>query len=415
MDGTGQQWPVSIVTRMRIFLARMVLVTSFLLANAFPQEAVAPWSSDLAQGKRALAAGKYAEAVDSFKNALSKAEENQAPATQILPLLQSLASGQRIGGNWMEAEATLTRILAIVQELQGSSSAKTASVFSDLAAVQQAQSRRKEAYQSITKAIEIRSAIGLSEELAKDFTLAGAIQLEAGEAATAKNMFQQGLALWGALPSSGLQILTALDPLAGIYRDESDYTNAEELYKWALRLREAALGPQHSELIATLDSLAYVYFGQKKYAEAEITYQRVLALWETSAGPDHPMVALTLDKMVEFYTAQKLYDKAEPLSQRSLAMRTKTEIESFHRMGRVLVGQQNFEAALDLYARLNRIAADAKVPDEQLDGVLRSYAMLLRQAKKESEAVAVDRRIRDALIRRADRDGRRPVPTPKPQ
>src|SRR5262249_47325470 len=120
-------------------------------------------------------------------------------------------------------------------------------------------------------------------------------------------------------------------------------------------------------------------------------------------------------KMVEFYMVQKLYDKAEPLGQRSLSMRTKSEIESFHRMGRVLVGQQNFEAALDLYARLNRIAADAKVPDEQLDGVLRSYAMLLRQAKKETEAAAADRRIRDALIRRADREGRRPIPTPKPQ
>ena len=103
-----------------------------------------------------------------------------------------------------------------------------------------------------------------------------------------------------------MRILTALDPLASIYRDQLNYPLAEENYLRALRLREAALGPKDPELIGNIDSLAYVLFGQKKYADAEPYYLRLLALWETSAGPEHPMVALTLDKMVEFYNDQKL-------------------------------------------------------------------------------------------------------------
>jgi hypothetical protein len=122
-------------------------------------------------------------------------------------------------------------------------------------------------------------------------------------------------------------------------------------------------------------------------------------------------VALTLDKMAEFYSEQKLFDKAEPLVRRSLAIRTKSIIESFHRKGRVLVGEQKSGEALDLYERAIRVGENAKVPDEQMEGVLRTYAILIRQAKREAEAVAVDQRVKDILVRKADRDGiRRPRP-----
>jgi tetratricopeptide (TPR) repeat protein len=206
-----------------------------------------------------------------------------------------------------------------------------------------------------------------------------------GDDPQAISLYLQAVAFWGALPESGLHILTALDPLASIYRDQMNYPLAEETYLRALRLREAALGPKDPELIGNIDSLAYVLFGQKKYAEAEPYYLRLLALWETSAGPEHPMVALTLDKMVEFYNDQKLYEKSEALAERSLAMRTRSLIDNFHRTGRILVGQRRFEDALLVYERVIRVAGDATIPDEQIDGVLRTYALLLRQLKREEE------------------------------
>ncbi|HYI96582.1 MAG TPA: tetratricopeptide repeat protein, partial [Bryobacteraceae bacterium] len=130
-------------------------------------------------------------------------------------------------------------------------------------------------------------------------------------------------------------------------------------------------------------------------------------------GADHPMVALTIDKMVEFYTVQKLYDKAGPLAQRSQAMRTKAVLESFHRTGRVLIGEQKLPEAIDLYQRAINIGESAKVPDEAMEGILRTYALVLSHSGRKEEAAAAEKRLKDAIIGKADRDGtRRPKPKP---
>ena len=396
---------------------RILLCACLLLQlSAQTTDPAAAWKSEVAAGTRASGAGQYAQATALYRTALAKAEESQAAPELLLPILKLLAASLRTEGMTTESEQVLTNVLKLVQDLHGEVSVQAASAWSGLAMVQKAQDRNKEAADSISRAINIQSVLDVvTEEFAKDATLAASIQQALEQNTEAKKYYAQALALWGALPSSGLQILTVIDPLAGIYRDERDYASAEQLYTWALRLREAALGPKHSELISTLDGLAYVLFGQKKYAEAEPVYQRLLETWEGSAGKEHPMVALTLDKMSEFYSEQKLYDKAEPLVQRSQAIRTKALIETYHRTGRVLVGAKKLEEALDLYARVVRIGSEAKVPDEQMDGVLRTYAMLLQHAKREDEAAAVQQRVRDALIRRADREGRRLPPPPAAQ
>jgi hypothetical protein len=45
-----------------------------------------------------------------------------------------------------------------------------------------------------------------------------------------------------------------------------------------------------------------------------------------------------------------------------------------------------------------------------MDPPLRVYATILHQLRREREARAVDKRITDALLRNADRDGRREPP-----
>ena len=62
-------------------------------------------------------------------------------------------------------------------------------------------------------------------------TVAGAIRHEMGEDASAISFYLQAIAFWGALPQTGLQILTALDPLANLYRDQLNYPLAEELFR----------------------------------------------------------------------------------------------------------------------------------------------------------------------------------------
>jgi hypothetical protein len=45
---------------------------------------------------------------------------------------------------------------------------------------------------------------------------------------------------------------------------------------------------------------------------------------------------------------------------------------------------------------------------------LRIYARILREMKRNDEAAALEKRVKDALLRKADREGRRPAPGATP-
>jgi tetratricopeptide (TPR) repeat protein len=251
--------------------------------------------------------------------------------------------------------------------------------------------------------------------LARDITLAGTLQREMGEAEPAKSFYLQAVSLWGSLPESGLMILTALDPLAALYRDESIYAEAEMLYNRALRVREAVVGPKDAELIGTLDSLAYVLFGLKKYPEAEEAYKRLLAIWELSGGPDHPMVALTLDKMAVFYIEQKRFEEAQAVTTRALGIRANSVVDSSQRVARTLAGQRKVDEAADVYERTLRVASDLRVADDAKPVLitLRDYSMFLRENKKDAQADAIGKRIREAMQGTPGAQPQAPKPVPK--
>jgi tetratricopeptide (TPR) repeat protein len=237
------------------------------------------------------------------------------------------------------------------------------------------------------------------------------------ETGAAKTLLDRAVATCEkALPPESPQCLSSLDALAGLLRDQSEYSQAEPLYLRLLAIRQAVFGRDSADLISTLDSLAYVQFGLKRYAEAQPVYERLLALWEASAGPDHPMVALTLDKMAEFFAAQERYSEAEPLVARAAAMRTKILIESLDRSGRIKTAESKLEEAADLYRRAVLIADESQLPEKAVDPLLRSYAKTLRSLDRGAEAEAIEQRIAAILSRRVEREGRReaPVASEKP-
>lgn len=393
----------------------IVLLCGALCWPGLAQNADPPWSAELNAARTAFSAGKYPVAVEQYRQALKKAEEASAPQAVLIPILKLLASALRTNADPAGAQQILERVLALMKESSEVTNADTARVMSELALVQRAQDLRAEAVTTLKTALVMRKNAPMSAEVAQDATLLAVVQHEMGEDQKAASSFEMAIALWGALPDSGLQVLTAIDPLASIYRNSNDYKRAEELYTWALRLREAALGPKDAELISTLDSLAYVLFGLKKYDEAEVIYTRLLALWEMVGGPEHPMLALVLDKMAEFYLEQKRYDTAEPIIQRAQTIRSKATLQTMHRAGRVLAGQKRPVEAIELYGRALRIAAEARIADEEIPGMLTAYSMLLRQQQRDKEASVIGKRFKDAMDRKAAQESKREVVSTAPQ
>src|ERR1051326_6301612 len=126
-----------------------------------------------------------------------------------------------------------------------------------------------------------------------------------------------------ALGADHPDVATSLISLAGLYREQGHYGDAEPLYRRSLAIYEKALGPDHPYVATSLNNLAELYNAQGRHGDAEPLYQRSLAIYEKALGADHPDVATSLNNLAELYRAQGRYGDAEPLYRRSLAIHEK--------------------------------------------------------------------------------------------
>ena len=65
------------------------------------------------------------------------------------------------------------------------------------------------------------------------------------------------------------------------------------------------LGPEHRSVAESLNNLAGLYRDQGKYAEAQLLYNRSLAIDYKVLGPEHPWVATDLNNLAELYCLQE--------------------------------------------------------------------------------------------------------------
>ncbi|HTQ56738.1 MAG TPA: tetratricopeptide repeat protein [Bryobacteraceae bacterium] len=386
------------------------ILVLFFLAPLSPDNAPAA-PTDVEKGRIAYAHQDYAEALTRFDAAEQTARANSDTAA-VLVCLRLRAAVLRDSGDSTHADQVLQQAADEAAKTYGETSPELAGALEEIAVSQRAQGRSDPALAAAEKAIKIREAqTGAARAgLARDLTLAAELHQQANQVDQAVDLLKRAVQEWNMALPGDPGCLPALEALAGIYRDRSQYADAEPLLERAIRLREVASGPETAELIQSVDSLAYVKFGLEKYSEAEPLYKRLLELWQKNAGEDHPMVALTYDKMAEFYAFQHRYEEAEKAATAALDMRARTYIASLNQTGRVLLMEAKLDDAADLYRRTEQIGDLAKAPDDVMDPALRIYARILREMKRDTEAAAIEKRVKEALLRKADKEGRRPSP-----
>ena len=361
----------------------IAFLTAGLLAQT-PPDAPVDWRVQFEAGKQAYVRQEYVEAAAKLRSAAEGAGRTPGNEPVQFEILRFLAAVHREMGDPAQAE----QVLAKAAELCGAgepSGVKLAAILEEISAVQRAQGHAGQALESLEKAIQVRAADPDSPraDLARSLAGAAMLRYKTGEADKASEGLQRAIREWDIASPGDPQALPAIEALATTYRDHAQYQEAEPLLWRALRMREAASGPDGAEVISAVDSLAYVEFGLKKFPEAEALYKRLAALWETNAGPDHPMLALTFDKMAEFYAFQQRYPEAEKCAVQALALRTKMHLGSLNQTGRVLLMEAKLAEAEDLYRRSLEIGDLAQAPDDTLDPMLRIYAKLLRELKRD--------------------------------
>ena len=151
---------------------------------------------------------------------------------------------------------------------------------------------------------------------------------------------------------------TSLNNLADVLRDQGDFAGARPLHERALAIRERALGPEHPDTATSLNNLATLLKAEGDFAGALPLYQRALAIREKVLGPEHPDTATSLNNLANLLRDQGDFAGARSLHERALAIREKAlgpehsdTATSLNNLAVILKAQGDFAQARPLFER----------------------------------------------------------------
>jgi tetratricopeptide (TPR) repeat protein len=150
---------------------------------------------------------------------------------------------------------------------------------------------------------------------------AGRYLWERAELALAASLFRRALAICEAHlgpddPATG----ASLSNLGLVLYDQGDLDGARTYHERGVTIHEALLGPDHLETARSLNNLAGVLRAQGHLDGARRTHERVLAIREARLDPEHPEVANSLNNLGLALHAQRDFDRARALLERALAI-----------------------------------------------------------------------------------------------
>jgi tetratricopeptide (TPR) repeat protein/transcriptional regulator with XRE-family HTH domain len=170
----------------------------------------------------------------------------------------------------------------------------------------------------------------------------------------------------GSLARASLNYKTAF-----YLHQRGQYKEAEQLFEWALQIREQALGPDHPEVAAVLNRLAYLSLNQSRYTEAEALFERALQIWKQTLGPEHPETVVAFHNLGTLFLNQGRYTEAEALFERTLQIWKQTLGPEHPKVAAALYNladlyreQGKYEAAEPLFLHALRIWEQAWGPED---------------------------------------------------
>jgi tetratricopeptide (TPR) repeat protein len=87
---------------------------------------------------------------------------------------------------------------------------------------------------------------------------------------------------------------------------------------------------EHPNVATTLNNLAGLLESTNRLSEAEPLYRRALKIDEASYGPDHPTVAIRLNNLAGLLRSTNRLNEAEPLYRRALEIFVKFTVQTGH-------------------------------------------------------------------------------------
>ncbi len=191
--------------------------------------------------------------------------------------------------------------------------------------------------------------------------------------------------------------------LALLSAAKARYAEAEPLFRRALAIGEATLGPNHPKVAIRLNNLATLLKATNRLTEAEPLYRRARAILEASHWPDYPNVAIRLNDLAELLRVTNHLGEAEPLHRRALAI-SKKSVGADHpdvairlnNLATLLQAMNRIGEAEPFFRRALAIDEKSFGPDHpNVARDLNNLAILLRQTNRVGEAEPLFRRALD--------------------
>jgi tetratricopeptide (TPR) repeat protein len=119
---------------------------------------------------------------------------------------------------------------------------------------------------------------------------------------------------------SGRMAAAITGNLAKIRHLQKRYVEAEQNYRDAIDISEAALGKEHPETAKASLNLAAFYHIRGRDRGAEQLYRRAIEILEPLYGKDHALVLVARNELAEVFRAEGRYTESERLGGASLAV-----------------------------------------------------------------------------------------------
>jgi tetratricopeptide (TPR) repeat protein len=281
---------------------------------------------------------------------LSNEPERVTVGATLIDVLTRLGNGQRLQGDYAEAEATLREAAALVdvgrlgpewlgavhnvlgmvckdtgrygesaehyaRALALSSAADPgtrANVYHNLAGLAHVQGRFTEAEAPARQALALRAQASEphSTEVAADIAVLGAVLTGLQRYDDAEMLFRRALGMWSRrFGPHHYEVAVNLHSLAVLHQQRGEPERALHDFQEALQIKKSTLGPGHFEVGAILNNLAALHADQGRTDEAVHCYFAALAILDRTLGEEHPSTVCCRDSQRRLQAQLTIHDE----------------------------------------------------------------------------------------------------------
>ncbi len=188
----------------------------------------------------------------------------------------------------------------------------------------------------------------------------------------------------------------------------ADYENAIASHETAYELRKKLFGPNNEKTGSSLQNLAGALRRNGKLLQAEDFYRKALVIHEAAYGPDHHEVAVVLSNLGLLLTDTEQFSDAKPLLERALTIRRAIfgnthphTANSLHNLSALLFRMENFKQAEPIFRESLELHESLFGADHDSVAYGRNnLATLLLETNRSVEAQVLYGKAYDSLNRR---------------